>query len=322
MSPRISVCIPTYNSARFLDAAIESALRQRYEDFELIVCDNASTDETPALCARHSDSRLRYHRFETLVNQGGNWNRCVSLAQGDYVALLHADDEYLPDFVAARVEVLDRHPEVGLAFGAVEVIDEQGRVTGAQSFADHDIVAAAPEFYGELLMGCVISPASPVVRRSCYASVGPFDERRLWAIDWDMWLRLAASYGVAYSPRPLSRYRVHGASGSTTGFAGTRYAREDRAVLRMALDRLERDPGLEPLRALRERALHASARRALYAAGINCEAGRRQAALANVLLALKDRPQLVFKPTVWALLVSTVVGGWAYRIFRRYRGQP
>jgi hypothetical protein len=92
--------------------------------------------------------------------------------------------------------------------------------------------------------------------------------------------------------------------------------------LQKALERLEIDPALRSLRDLRRSALVASAHRSLYAASVNCEAGRRRAALENVLVALRDRPGLAFKPTVWALLAATVIGGWAYRVFRRCRGQP
>src|SRR5262245_47649967 len=101
--PRISVCIPTYNTARYLPEAIESVLAQTYDDFELVICDNASTDATPQLCRRYDDPRVRYVRFDELVNQGNNWNRCLRLARGDYIALLHADDRYRSGFLIERV---------------------------------------------------------------------------------------------------------------------------------------------------------------------------------------------------------------------------
>ena len=319
--PTFSVCIPTYNSARFLGETIEGALAQTFADFELIISDNASTDGTAALCRRYSDPRLKYHRFETLVGQGSNWNRCVGLATGEFVALLHADDVYLPDFLAERLRQFDAAPEAGIAFGAVELIDDEGRLIGAQSFSDREIVAPPSEFYGDLLMGCVINPASLTVRRSCYATVGPFNEQCLWGIDWDMWLRLAAVTGVSYTPRISSRYRMHGASGSSTGLLGPRYLAEDFSVLKSALERLDLDPQLEKIRPKRRQALRSYSLRAMNAAGANCEAGRRLSTLRALGEALRCSPSLITRPTVWALAAGSVAGPWSYRIWVGLRGR-
>lgn len=317
--PKVSICIPTYNSARFLGEAIESALAQTFGDFELVISDNASTDNTPTLCRHYGDPRIKYHRFETLVGQGGNWNRCVSLATGEFVALLHADDIYLADFLAERVEQFENASGIGIAFGAVELIDELGRPLGRQSFGSDAIVAPPPLFYGELLMGCIINPASLLVRRSCYAIVGPFDEQRLWAIDWDMWLRLAAMCGVSYTPRASSRYRIHGASGSSTGLLGPRYLTEDIAVLNSAIERLDLDPQLKAIRPKRQQALRAYSMRAMSAAEANCEAGRRFSTLRALGEALRHTPTLAVRPTLWALAAGAVAGPRSYRAWRKLR---
>src|SRR5438105_14327682 len=98
--PKVSVFVPTYNTAQYLGVAIESVLAQAFGDFELVVCDNASTDTTPELCGRYGDPRLRYVRFDELVGQAANRNRCLDLATGEYIILLHSDDELLPEFLA------------------------------------------------------------------------------------------------------------------------------------------------------------------------------------------------------------------------------
>ena len=318
--PRVSICIPSYNSARFLGAAIESSLAQTFVDFELVVSDNASTDETKALCQRYTDPRLKYHRFETLVGQGANWNRCVSLAVGDFIALLHADDEYLPDFLARRLGQFRDSPETGIAFGAVELIDEDGRSVGRSSFGNQAIAAAAPTFYENLLMGCIINPASLMVRRSCYATAGPFDEDRLWGVDWDMWLRIAAMNAVSYTPAVSSRYRIHGSSGSSTGLLGSRYLSDDLAVLRAALRRLDLQPNLTPARAMRGKALRAYSLRALSAAEANCVGGRRASTIRAVATAIRYSPVLLTRPTLWALVAASVAGPGVYRVWKRLRG--
>ena len=122
--PRVSICIPTYNSARYLGAAVESALAQEYDDYEVVVCDNASTDGTQDLLSRYDDPRLRNVRYEELVGQAANWNRCLDLAAGDYVVLLHADDILQPQFLARAAAVLDANADVGLVHCAVQHVDQ------------------------------------------------------------------------------------------------------------------------------------------------------------------------------------------------------
>jgi glycosyltransferase involved in cell wall biosynthesis len=316
---KVSVCIPTYNSARFLAGAIDSVLAQSFADFELVVCDNASDDSTPELCRGYRDARIRYVRYEQLVSQGGNWNRCVAIARGDYVALLHADDEYKPAFLAERVAALDRSTDAGMAFGAVEIIDGPGRVLSVQRFRVGDTWLPAPEGFGELLMGCCINPASPVVRRACYEQVGAFDEHRLWGIDWEMWLRLAARFGVAYSASADARYRVHGESGSAHGINGARRCREDRQVLEAALQRVLTEPTLQRFRPLRRAALHRLGLSALHVAGSNAVHANRRGIADSVRCALQADPWLALKPTVWALALASALGPSLYRRWERIR---
>ena len=96
--PAVSICIPAYNAARFLPLAIDSALAQELEDFELVVVDNASKDNTREVCEAYTDPRFRYE-YEGTPGQAVAWNRCVAAASGKYVILLHADDELEPGFL-------------------------------------------------------------------------------------------------------------------------------------------------------------------------------------------------------------------------------
>jgi len=318
--PKVSVCIPTYNTARYLPDAIESVIPQTFSNYELIICDDASTDNTPEICSRHKDPRIRYVRYEQRVGQGGNWNRCVSLARGEYVALLHADDRYLPGFLEQRVRVLDADPTIGLAFGAVEIIDKDGNRVGQQLFGDTAFVRPAPEFYKELLFGCVISPVSPVLRRSCYEAVGKFNDTRLHGIDWEMWLRIAARYGVAYSPAISACYRVHQSSGTAQGMNQANNGPEELSVLEDALRRIETEPSLSKFRPLRRKALRKLALRVLYIAGENCMNANFAAIKRNLrFVAQIDRP-LIARPTFWALYLSSLWGPFVYRAFKSVRG--
>lgn len=317
--PKVSVCIPTYNTAKYLPEAIESVLDQDFTDYELVICDNASTDETPEICQRYADSRIRYVRYEKLVNQGGNWNRCLDLATGEYVALLHSDDSYLPGFLKDRVRALDENPQAGLAFGAVQLIDFDGEEIGHQFFGDKEFVVPAPEFYEELLLGCVISPVAPMVRRSCYEAVGRFNEERLWGIDWDMWLRLSARFGVAYSKQVTASYRTHGTSGTATGLLQAKNGAEDLEVLEGAFSEIASRPELAHFAGLRGKAFRSLALRTLYAAGYNCEMGNIPGVRRNLHYVIRTDWLLASRPTFWSLWFSCYFGPWVYRAFRRVR---
>jgi glycosyltransferase involved in cell wall biosynthesis len=129
-APTLSVGLPVYNGAQFVSAALEAIQRQSYEDFELIVCDNASTDATEAICRAHAarDSRIRYHRNATNIGPAGNFNRAFELAQGRLFKWMAHDDLHLPDFLARCVAVVEEDPRVALAFTRAVTIDSGGAV--------------------------------------------------------------------------------------------------------------------------------------------------------------------------------------------------
>jgi glycosyltransferase involved in cell wall biosynthesis len=118
--PRVSVLMPTYNQAAFIRRALASLLAQSLEDWELVVVDDGSTDETPAVLARYAaDSRVRLTRLERNGGLGAALNRATALARGRYLAYLPSDDLYYPDHLLRLADLLDRRPEVGLAYGGV-----------------------------------------------------------------------------------------------------------------------------------------------------------------------------------------------------------
>lgn len=130
--PRVSVGLPVCNGERFLAEAVESVLAQSFRDFELIISDNGSVDETPRICGRYAsvDSRVRYSRIER--NQGASWNfkRTFELARGAYFQWLSHDDKLAPDMLLRCVSILDSRPEVVLCYPKVTLIDEEGRLIG------------------------------------------------------------------------------------------------------------------------------------------------------------------------------------------------
>lgn len=129
--PRVSIGVPVYNGARYLPELLESLLAQTFTDFEVIVCDNASTDRTEEIGRAYAarDERIRYVRNPTNLGATGNFRRSFDLSCGTYFRWAAADDVSAPQFLARCVEVLDREPDVVLAYPKTKFIDETGRVT-------------------------------------------------------------------------------------------------------------------------------------------------------------------------------------------------
>src|SRR3989338_5944877 len=108
--PKVTIAIPTYNRAKLLSQAIESVLVQTYKDFELLISDNASTDETNNVVTSFKDPRIRYHRNRKNIGMMSNWNKCVELAQGKYLMILGDDDKLYPYFIKNSLKVHKDHP--------------------------------------------------------------------------------------------------------------------------------------------------------------------------------------------------------------------
>ncbi len=131
--PRVSLGLPVYNGERYLVETLDAILAQTWDDFELIIVDNASTDATPAIANRYvaADPRVRYYRHATNIGAAPNFNRAFALSRGTYFKWCAHDDRFTPDYLARSVAVLDAQPDVVLCCSQVAIINESGRVIGA-----------------------------------------------------------------------------------------------------------------------------------------------------------------------------------------------
>lgn len=160
MMPRVSLGLPVYNGERFLTEVLESILAQTYDDFELIISNNASTDRTDEICRRYAakDSRIRYVKNEVNVGAARNFCRVFELAKGEYFKWAACDDVCAPEYLAECVRVLDDNPSVVLCYPETKRIDEDGRFL--RDYApDLDIASPSPQRrFHSLLMrrhGCI-----------------------------------------------------------------------------------------------------------------------------------------------------------------------
>jgi hypothetical protein len=202
-NPKISVCIPTYNRARYLGEALESVLDQTLQDFEIIVYDDASTDKTRTLVAGIGDPRVRYFRQPHNVGIPRNRNSCLKVARGRYIAWLDSDDIYYPETLALQNAVLDRHANVGMVHGAFHIIDAEGRRTSDWELPfDQDMILSGDQTLRELILNNYVTTSTVMVRRSCQENLGCYATDLRVSEDWEMWLRFALQADVAYTSEP------------------------------------------------------------------------------------------------------------------------
>jgi len=172
--PKISVCIPTYNRAGYLREALDSILRQTLQDFEIVVCDDASTDDTRQLVASIGDDRLRYFRQPRNVGIAENRNLCLQMARGStWLARLGRSSS--PGDAARQSAVLDRNPTVGLVHGGCRLSDSKAALSGLARAVDHDTIEAGRDAFRELILGNYIMSPSVMARRTCFDRVGKYD---------------------------------------------------------------------------------------------------------------------------------------------------
>lgn len=310
--PKFSVCIPAYNAGPYLGAAIESVLGQDFEDLELFVSDDRSDDETPQVCdAYRTDPRFRAERSQERLGQSGNWNRCLTHARGDYVMVLHADDQVAAGYLDKASAILDANADVGLVHCAVQHIDDAGEPLELQRLFDTDRVDREDLVLRKLLLeGCVINPAGVTVRRTVYDEVGPFTDRIVWGVDWHMWIRVALRASVGYLAEPLALYRHHGQSGTSTVMRTGRNARDEAWAIEDVFE-LVRHQRPE-LYSLRSAAIRGVAHRTWCHAEKMCELGDMPAARTGIRNAVRIWPGMGRQARVWGLWLATFTG---YRSF-------
>jgi len=235
---KVSICIPTFNGAKFIGSAIKSVLEQTYQDFDLIVCDDASTDRTLEIVSKILDKRLSIHRNPKRLGLVGNWNRCLQLARGEYFVLMHQDDLMHQDNLTAKVAFLEAHPSVGFVHSNIRCIDESGNDIGGHWLpqAETNCVEPGMKCFERLIsIGNFICCPSVMARRNCFERFGSFDSRLPFTVDLEMWLRLSSHCDVGYLAMPLIQYRLHNKQ-ETQKFSAGRDVIEVGRAIRIALN--------------------------------------------------------------------------------------
>lgn len=201
--PLISVIIPVYNGEKTIQETIESVLNQTFIDLELIVINDGSQDATLKVVERIQDSRLKVFSYPN-AGQSTSRNRGISLATGEYISFIDADDLWTPDKLEAQLKALQANPKAAVAYSWTDWIDESSHNLGKGSRNTEQ-----GEVFAKLLLNDFVANGSNVlIRRQALNEVGGFDASVTPAEDWDMWLRLAVHYEFVAVQSPQVLYRI------------------------------------------------------------------------------------------------------------------
>jgi glycosyltransferase involved in cell wall biosynthesis len=204
--PLVSIVTPSFNQARYLEATIQSVLAQDYARIEYLIVDGGSTDGTVAIIKKY-EGRIGWWVSEQDQGQTDAINKGFTRANGQILAWLNSDDTYEPGAVSSAVNYLMDHPEVGMVYGDCNFINEEGRLIGK--------FGAAQTNYRLLRQGYVHIPQQTMfLRAGLWKQLGPLDPSFYFAMDYDLWTRIAAHAELKYVPQTWANFRLH-TSGKT-----------------------------------------------------------------------------------------------------------
>ena len=199
--PLVSIVTPSFNQARYIEATIQSVLSQDYPRLEYLIVDGGSTDGTVEIIKQY-EGRLAWWVSEKDQGQTDAINKGFGRARGQILAWLNSDDTYEPGTVSAAVKYLLDHPDVGMVYGDCNFINDDGRVIGKFGSAQTD--------YRLLRRGYVHIPQQTMFfRAEWWKHIGPLDPSFYFAMDYDLWTRLAAHTELKYVPQTWANFRLH-----------------------------------------------------------------------------------------------------------------
>lgn len=280
---KVSVVIPTYNKAHLIAKTIESVLSQSLSDFEIIVVDDGSTDNTVDVI---STFNVKYIRQEN-QGPGAARNTGIRLSSGEYIAFLDTGDIYFKHVLEKSVNILDIHPKAGMSYGQAYVTDNKKKIVDIEPRLKSSCVRQGwEELENYLLTGYHATMSTVLVRRSCLDEVGGFRAAfRSGSEDLDLWIRLAKKYEIAYIAEPFVTW-------GPPGFTSTRSLNEWKKTNSVIIDSICNDLQLNPcLRHLRPIAYF---RLYLEMAKRECRSKNMKTSRENLFQAIKIHPKSLF----------------------------
>lgn len=203
-SPKVSVLMSVYNNAPYLEKAVQSILNQTFSDFELIIVDDGSTDESATIIQNQSDSRIRFLQNEDNNGLAKSLNRGLDIAKGDYIARMDGDDISLPHRLETQVKFLDQHPEIGVLGSRMQVISADD-----ERLFNYDVPLEHSLIVWNLFFGWTFAHPTVMMRAHLLKEVDGYNTSIAAAQDVELWSRLVGRTQFANLPEKLVQYRTH-----------------------------------------------------------------------------------------------------------------
>jgi glycosyltransferase involved in cell wall biosynthesis len=207
--PLVAVCIPSYNASKFIKKTIESVLDSTYQNFEIIVNDDASSDNTEDIVKSIDDERIVFFKNKENLGVPRNWNCSVKRASGKYIGLLNHDDLYGPFWLTFAIHVLEKYPHIGWVATAYQVINSNDQALQIVSHFAETREYNRSEAFLRIAKLDGLGPGA-IVRREILDDVGFYDNGAGHSADTDLFMRLASRYPLYYSSKPHTTRRLHG----------------------------------------------------------------------------------------------------------------
>lgn len=217
--PLVSISIPVYNAEKTIAETIQSIINQTYNNLEIIIVDNASTDNTLQVIKKFKDPRIKIYKNNKNIGAEKNFSKCVKLAKGRYIAIFHADDVYTKNMIKKQVEVFQNNPNIAAVFTRANKINSSGEIIGESRIPSHLKNKKCYHFYeiftSILENGNFLVTPSVMVKSEIYKKMIPFNEKKFdTSADLDMWLRILEKHPIAIIDEKLMSYRISYEQGS------------------------------------------------------------------------------------------------------------
>lgn len=202
-APRFSVIIPLYNKEAEIERTLRSVLAQTLQPLEIVIVDDGSTDSSCERVEAIDSPLIKLHR-QANAGSAAARNRAIELAEGEYIAMIDADDEWTPDYLSEIAQLIERHPDCGAWCSGFDIVSEDGTFAG--DTPPQESVLTADSYFAEAMKRYVCITSATTIARRVFDEVGGFPVGMRMGQDTYMWIKLARNYRVATTPKRLCRY--------------------------------------------------------------------------------------------------------------------
>ena len=238
----ISVVLPSYNGMPLIKQSVESVLRQSFTTFELVICDDNSTDGTYQFLASINDSRVKLLKNENNLGLFPNLNNAIKSAQNDLIHLWAQDDIMLPDCLAETINFHNKHTDLAFAFSKYLIIDGGGKIIGENKINPNDLMSVEGHAVTSLVAGSVSGNIANIsLKRSDLEEVGYFNEQMKYSGDFDMWCRLSSKKPVGIIQQHLIKLRSHSGQLSKSPKMWIYRLKENEEIMNSFLSRVSKE---------------------------------------------------------------------------------